>query len=191
MSFDQNKILSTVQDQLTLFEKLLTYIEITPVLGLSFSSSEFCDKQSLTNLISKIRKSNYPTVYNISCADEVQRGQLISRFQEFQTRNTLQTRGKDRLNVSRFNNVDSETLYLGSSMNDIPGRIKQHFGGGNFRTYSLHLSKWASDLVYDIKLSTYVIIHRQDGRLERPFVELVEQALWDHYKPVFGKKSGL
>lgn len=191
MSFDQNRILSTVQDQLTLFEKLLTYIEITPATGLGFSSSEFCDKQSLTNLISKIRKNNYPIVYNISCADEFQRGQLISRFQEFQARNAILTRGKDRLNVSRFNNVDSETLYLGSSMNDIPGRIKQHLGGGNFRTYSLHLSKWASDLVYDITLSTYVIRHKQDRRLERPFVELIEQALWDHYKPVFGKKSGL
>ena len=191
MSFNQNEILRTVQQQLTLFEKLLTYVEIKPVLALSFTSSEFYDKQNLTNLISKIRKSNYPTVYNISCLDEVQRGQLIRRFQEFQKWNTIQTRDKDRINVSRFNSVDSETLYLGSSMNDIPGRIKQHLGGGSFRTYSLHLSKWASDLVYDITLSTYVILHRQDVKLDRPFVELVEQALWDHYKPVFGKKSGL
>lgn len=191
MSFHQIEIVSKIYDQLQSFQQQLQYVEIVPHFSIAFSCFDFCDNQSLRKLVSQIRKSDYRAVYNISCGNEVQRRQLVSRYQEFQMQNSVLTRGKDRLNISRYNHIDSDTLYLGSSMNDVPGRIKQHLGGGNFRTYSLHLSKWASDLAYDISLSTYIIRHKQKKELERPFVELIEQTLWDHYKPIFGKKSGL
>ena len=191
MSFHQTEILSKVHDQLNSFQHELSNVEITPLVSMTFASYDFCDSQRLKELISQIHKSDCPTVYNISCGDEVQRKRIIDRYNEFQVTNSVLTRGKDRLNISRCNHSQSETLYLGSSMYDIPGRIKQHLGGGNFRTYSLHLSKWIGDLAIDISLATYAISHRQQKELERPFIELIEQTLWEHYKPVFGKKSGL
>jgi hypothetical protein len=191
MSFLQHEILSKVHDQLISFKEELRFVEIVPHLSLNVSSSDFYNNENIKRVISQIKKNDCPTVYNISCVDRTQQKLLVDRYLEFQAQNSLLTRGKDRLNISRFNQIESETLYLGSSMNDIPGRIKQHLGGGNFRTYSLHLSKWAGDLSYDINLYTYFIKHKQKKVLERPFVELIEQTLWDHYKPVFGKKSGL
>lgn len=191
MSFHQLEILSKVRDQLRSFEQELNFIKIVPLLSLSVSSCDFCNDHSIKKLVSQIKKNDCPTVYSISCANEGQRKLLIDRYRKFHVQNSALTRGKDRLNISKFNQTESETLYLGSSMNDLPGRIKQHLGAGNFRTYGLHLSKWASDLSYDIMLDIYIIRHNQNKELERSFVELIEQALWDHYKPIFGKKSGL
>ena len=103
----------------------------------------------------------------------------------------MKIRGKDRLNLSRFNRVDSETLYLGSTMSNFKNRIKQHLGWGNYRTYSLHLSKWDNGLDYTLNLKVYRISNLSDKQLERGFVELVEQDIWDQCNPLFGKKSGL
>jgi hypothetical protein len=67
--------------------------------------------------------------------------------------------------------------------------MKLHLGGGNFRTYALHLNKWDGNLRYKINVQSFTIICKQS--LERPFVELVEQAFWEYFLPAFGKKSGL
>lgn len=191
MSFHQSEIILKVKGQLGSFQKELEFVEIVPHLAMVISSSDFCNSENLKTLISQIKKNDCPTLYNLSCLNGDQRNKLTERYREFQLENSVLVRGKDRLNISRFNDSDSETLYIGSSMSDIPGRLKQHLGGGNFRTYSLHLSKWAKNLTYDINFCTYFIRHRQNRELERPLVELIEQALWDHYKPIFGKKSGL
>jgi hypothetical protein len=191
MSFQQTEILSKVNHLLKSFQRELKFIEIVPHLSLTVSSKEFSNAENIKKLIARIQNNDCPSIYNISCLNVAHRKRLTDQYRDFQIQNTLRTKGKDRLNMSRFNKAESSTLYLGSSMNDIAGRIKQHLGGGNSRTYSLHLSKWATDFPYKISLYIYLIKHKQDKKLDRSFVELVEQSLWDHYKPIFGKKSGL
>jgi hypothetical protein len=73
---------------------------------------------------------------------------------------------------------------------DFRNRIKQHLGAGNFRTYALQLSKWHLDLSYRIEIEAINIVSNKEC-LTKELVELVEQAFWDFYKPVFGKKAGL
>lgn len=191
MSIQSNEILFKVQEQLNLYLKELHCIKLIPFQSMTLNSSDFNNEQSLKYLISQIKKNNSPIIYTLSCFDSAKLKGIMECYFQYQIHNSTLKRGIDRLNISRYNHSDSETLYIGSSMNDLPKRIKQHLGGGNFRTYSLHLSKWTSNLQYEILFSSYRIKHKYEKQLDRSFVELIEQTLWELKKPVFGKKSGL
>ncbi|WP_228237262.1 hypothetical protein [Allomuricauda sp. M10] len=88
-------------------------------------------------------------------------------------------------NISRFNKKHhSKTLYVGTSKT-ICRRIVQHLGYGSKRTYSLDLIHWFPKNI-DICLNIYQVSTKNHF-----VIELIEQAVWDMEKPLFGKRSGL
>ena len=88
-------------------------------------------------------------------------------------------------NISRFNKKHStKTIYVGTSKS-IHSRIKQHFGYGPKRTYSMDLIHWFPEKI-NISLSIYKVSTNNHFA-----IELIEQAIWDLKEPQFGKRSGL
>ena len=140
-----------------------------------------------------------PIIYRFSIESKKQREQLIKIYKDFHFVNKQKIRGKDRLNVSRFNDINSKTLYLGSKMKTPKSRFRQHLGEGHFRTYSLQLNKWDSPLInkwnsplnYELLIEIYEVNTDIDEEYKRSFIELIEQELWEEHLPIFGKKSGL
>lgn len=59
------------------------------------------------------------------------------------------------------------------------------------RVYSLHLCKWDEGIDYNIIFYTYEVISKFEKVSKRILTEVIEQQIWDEFKPVFGKKSGL
>ena len=83
-------------------------------------------------------------------------------------------------------------MYVGSSIGDFSGRLKNHLGvRKSVRTYSLHLSKWDTNLDYNIRVITYQVKSKNENPVSNNIVELIEQQIWDKLKPLFGKRSGL
>jgi hypothetical protein len=104
---------------------------------------------------------------------------------------------RDSYGMSRINDVDqwenvrkdeSLCLYVGSS-NGIISRIKDHWGEGAKGTYALHLKEWwkndiQKEIVVDIwYLSPIIGGERQD------YLQIIEDIVWEKYKPLFGKKG--
>jgi hypothetical protein len=191
MEFDQVKIVSTVRENIEELRRNLDHIYIEQECQIDFPSTEFRTPKQIDNIVKNVKTMYHPVIYRLDCGDDSARRQLIQNYKDFDQLNRLRTRGKDRLNVSRYNKVDSETLYLGSSMKNIRKRIGQHLGAGNFRTYSLHLSSWDRGLKYSINICIYKIVSGNNVNLDRTFIELLEQGIWDYHKPIFGKRSGL
>jgi hypothetical protein len=82
-------------------------------------------------------------------------------------------------------NAASQIMYVGSSLTNIKGRIKQHIeevGDGSGKTYALHLNDW-----FDGK---YQVTIRQYDGVERGVLQIIEDDLSDQLKPAFGKKGG-
>ncbi|RAV28048.1 hypothetical protein [Sinomicrobium soli] len=158
-----------------------------------FSSSEFRDKNTLGGPVKKIKQNEYPLIYIISIPDDKARKELIRKFKCFRESNDLKTKNVDRVNLSRFNreNINSNTIYVGSSTTDFVTRIKNHLGIMGTRVYSLHLCKWDEGFNYNVNIETYEIKTTNNEKLERFAVEIIEQQIWDELRPVFGKKSGL
>lgn len=152
-------------------------------------SQEFSTGKKIDKIISSlgaVKKS--PMVYSISMLTKKE--DLLLRYKALKE-NKFMVNGR-RIYVSKFNqeNLNSQYLYVGSSMKNIHHRIKQHLGGGSDATYSLHLNKWSFPFNYMIKITVYQLIISEPELLSQQFVELVEQELWDVHAPIFGKRSG-
>jgi len=166
-------------------------IDIIPAESLILPSSTFRKKEELPSSINQISKNDTPVIYIITCIDPQERFHLIKRYHTFNLYNIGFARSQGRINIAKFNNTDSETFYVGSTMNSLKTRITQHLGAGNDRTYALHLSKWDNDIMYTLNIQVYKIKNTLNFSMERTFIELIEQAIWEKHNPVFGKKSGL
>lgn len=174
-----------------LLKKLKT-VNVTHVKEVRFNSNEFRDKKMLENSIMKIDNSKIPIIYVISVDSKSIADNLITKFIEFWELNLKKTKNKDRVNVSRYNDRTSKVLYVGSSTTNFKARIKNHFGVLGSRVYSLHLSKWDTDLEYTINIDILKVESKINSEIvDRFVVEIIEQQLWEKLRPVFGKKSGL
>lgn len=79
-------------------------------------------------------------------------------------------------NPEKFNGV----LYVGSSAS-LNSRINQHLGHNGKRVYSLQLNQWFNKITeVEIKITP---IDNSD------ILYPLENALWDYYEPLFGKKG--
>ncbi|MBU9147552.1 GIY-YIG nuclease family protein, partial [Burkholderia multivorans] len=92
--------------------------------------------------------------------------------------------------LSRKNELtdDGDTLYVGSSRN-FASRLQQHFGFGFEGTYALHLKRWVPESLRHTPLVVeYWAV--QDSRQARPIVlQTLEDYLWDHSRPAFGRRG--
>ncbi|GHU69297.1 hypothetical protein FACS189450_01910 [Spirochaetia bacterium] len=75
-------------------------------------------------------------------------------------------------------------LYVGSSINDVYTRLKQHLGITESKaTYALHLKHWWSDAALQITVYQF-----KDG-IEDYALQFIEDSLWEENKPIFGRKG--
>lgn len=82
-------------------------------------------------------------------------------------------------NTTDFNGI----LYVGIS-NSLKYRINLHLGFASERVYSLHLKKWFNFKNKKLIIEIYPI-NSEDSDLGL----IIENGLWDFYKPLFGKKG--
>ena len=81
-------------------------------------------------------------------------------------------------------NSPSKYLYVGSSR-DIAKRIKEHLGFGHINTYAMNLSFWCSDLNLDVD----IVCMRYDAKIKKEIIQAFEDGLWEHFKPLLGRKG--
>jgi hypothetical protein len=73
-------------------------------------------------------------------------------------------------------------LYAGSCKEDIRGRMKHHLGKLS-DTYGLHLEEWWKKNPIQIFFLVFA------DNITGEYLSLIEDALWDEYKPLFGKRG--
>lgn len=182
----QNLLLQTANE--------LETVEILKFQEQIFRSSDFRN-MIVYNEKNTFKKSIFPVIYTIELINAKDRKKIVDIFKTFSLQNKDKTKSVDRINHSKDNTVGNPSLflYVGSSTTDFVGRLKNHFGVKNsIRTYSLHLSKWDQNIDYQIKVCTYQVIGKdKEIDVKNLMVEILEQQIWDHCKPLFGKRSGL
>lgn len=91
----------------------------------------------------------------------------------------------DRAYPRIHENSPSEYMYVGSS-HDCVSRLIGHFGLGAKKTYSLHMSSWATGLVggFEIEILKYADI-------EQTVLCAIEDHLSQELRPLFGRRGSL
>ena len=179
----KNLLLQTAKD--------LETIEIVKFQEQIFRSSDF-KNMVLFNEKNNLKNSIESLIYTIKLVDVSKKEILLKIFNRF----NLENKGKeDRVSLSQDNtdNNLSNYLYVGSSTTDFIGRLKYHLGVRKANgLYALHLSKWDERIDYEIHVCTYQVISKnKDTAVKNLTVEILEQQIWDHCKPLFGKRSRL
>ncbi|MGF6570038.1 hypothetical protein ABH945_002149 [Paraburkholderia sp. GAS333] len=92
--------------------------------------------------------------------------------------------------LSRKNEVtdDGVTLYVGSSR-DFASRLLQHFGFGFEGTYALHLTRWVPESLRQTQIVLEYWTVRNCNQVRPIVLQTLEDYLWDHSRPVFGRRG--
>lgn len=78
----------------------------------------------------------------------------------------------------------SRCLYVGSSR-QIAKRIKEHLGFGHRDTYAMNLAFWIGNL----NLDTDIVCMRYKQNIKKGIIQAFEDGLWEHLKPLLGRKG--
>lgn len=84
----------------------------------------------------------------------------------------------------RKNYANSHVLYVGRSLG-LKRRVQEHLGLGSPRTYALNLLHWAEPLALPIRLEFAIY----DASVSDSTFGHLEDALWDHSEPMFGRRG--
>lgn len=192
MKIDTQEILENSVNFATILKDKLAKSNLKYYKQIVFHSSQFRNSLILKSNSNQLEKSEIPIIYVIRVIDNNIAKTLIQKFLRFSKDNKLKTKNVDRVNVSRFNDTNSDVLYVGSSTTDFITRIQNHLGVLKNRVYSLHLSKWDENFDYEIIIDIFKVESLNGNEVvERFVVEIIEQQIWEKLKPIFGKKSGL
>lgn len=117
--------------------------------------------------------NNVRCIYTISAAcSEFKIQALCSRIDELR---------KTKANFPRMNDNTGSTLYVGSSKN-LRARLNQHLDKSISDTYALHLGRVADIIDFDIIIKWFIV--------PCEYIDIsqeIEDALWMHLAPVFGR----
>ena len=159
-------------------------VRLPAPLSFSFNTRDLSPEviESLAGKIDtkgKIGQAIY--IFRLSCSTPCKK---ISK--EFENARAIQQsssyRGKKNLCKPNKGN-EGPVLYVGRSENP-RGRFKEHLRTCEYGTYSMHLASWASSLeiMIDFELYNFVDVHSNA-------VQIVEDALWDHLRPMLGRRG--
>lgn len=81
---------------------------------------------------------------------------------------------------------DSSVLYVGRA-SDLALRLKEHFGYGTKRRYSLHMCKWLPDIEGDLRIEAW----RFDPAISDATFQAIEDGFWAASRPMFGRQGSL
>ena len=91
--------------------------------------------------------------------------------------------GKKNLCRSNHRTPDSTVLYVGRSYSPRE-RFKQHLRSTVGGTYAIHFLEWASNLNLQVDYRLY-----QLRDVEDKVAQVIEDGLWDHLKPLLGRRG--
>ena len=97
----------------------------------------------------------------------------------------IRERNSKSANFSRHNeqHPDSHSIYVGTST-DIKGRFRTHLGVGNgTTTWALYMNKWVQS--NDVTITVVPLLNFLVDESQ-----VLEDVIWDAYKPMCGKKGG-
>ena len=179
-------IIDTIKSEaISKYEEILDLVKRCNILELK---SVTLNRNLLSDEINSLKEFDLPNAryiylikFNSNSNDKI-----INEFNQFVINNQDRER---KLNLSRFNSEnkenDSQLLYVGTSKS-IKSRLKQHLGfSSSNQTYALHLKHWFPSDV-DIQIDIIEVSSK-----DKMVFEAIEQAYWDKFKPLFGKRSGL
>jgi hypothetical protein len=96
----------------------------------------------------------------------------------------------DDKNDDNWGKNEEGCLYVGSSHN-IMQRIREHLGLAYAGTYAMHLGQWFWELQPKLKVTIefWKTTKLTNNKKNPAYLQIVEDILWDHYKPLFGKRG--
>lgn len=125
-------------------------------------------------------------IYFFELAPNTNKSALIEKINKFRSKENIDNEGNDARRATAkvpkgIENNNSNTLYVGSILNDVHSRIKAHIGFGSKTYYAMHLKHWAPK---DLKLNFYYC------KIEEPkIINDIEAALAEHLNPLIGKRE--
>lgn len=84
--------------------------------------------------------------------------------------------------------LGSRTLYIGRSFTP-RSRLREHLNESPGKTYAMHLQQWAQPLALQLQVRIFDVRQYNDTpELERA-VNVLETGLWDHLRPLLGRRG--
>lgn len=190
---DWNQIKYGIQSELAAISKELEKVEIKEPKSIFEVGIEELFSADSMNLILKQKVKDYFSNFD----EEVIYTVGLKGCEDYSVINNAFDKAKSSKKggkaFSKYNNVKSGILYVGSSKSKyLVARMRNHLGIGSRTVYSLHLKDWLpKNLNCTIEIRVFEI-HIPNNSIQLvKMLELVEQGLWDVNKPLFGKRSGL
>ncbi|VBB17011.1 hypothetical protein [Burkholderia stabilis] len=179
-SFDGGSLATEAGKMMSRIAEEVTRLALPPVRRIECSLADFADIEAL-----RLRLNDW----NLPESGEF----VVYRFQTeapeaFHAAFPERTACSYKLSRKNELTDDGVTLYVGSSRS-FASRLQQHFGFGPEGTYSLHLKRWVPETLCrtPLVLEYWTVL---DGKQTRPIVlQALEDYLWDHSQPVFGRRG--
>lgn len=183
-----------LEERILLLEKVKTTLNIQGPI--SFSIADIVEDEKYNSKI-KGNKVGVPQlnfledlkgsyIYIFELAPNTNKLVLIEKINKFRSKENIDNEGNDARRATAkvpkgIENNNSNTLYVGSILNDVHSRIKAHIGFGSKTYYAMHLKHWAPK---DLKLNFYYC------NIEEPkIINDIEAALAEHLNPLIGKRE--
>ncbi len=166
-------------------DTLMTELLVTEVIEIGeiyFFSDMLLSEALCQTLLSRFDKYYGIFIYKIELTNKNDVVKIMDSFKAFQQSNKI-LKNDDKRYISRFNNNESNMLYVGVKQHKLKIRIKQHLGYGPSKSWALHLSHWIPKGV-KLKISIYQIDSEN-----AEYIKFLEQVFWDSLKPMFGKRK--
>ncbi|GHU11635.1 hypothetical protein FACS1894151_11330 [Spirochaetia bacterium] len=185
--------IGVLKEQYTKLEELFTtksIPECRQIIETIDGLKEIKCKKKYPDLKSKytwLRGYSGKTLYIFSVTNFPYDGTEIEKiFEEEKTQVSLCRINKSSPEWENVNTNKAVCLYVGSS-EDISQRLKEHLFWCNPNTYAMHLENWFPNDV-SITIDTWNFWEFLNG--ENPdHLQNIEDILWNHYKPLFGRQG--
>ncbi|MCF6213836.1 MAG: hypothetical protein L3J45_07425 [Flavobacteriaceae bacterium] len=178
--------LQTVLDERrSTLDTLMTELLVSEIIEkeeLYFDSDTLLNEALCHTFLSRFDKYYGVFIYKIKLADNKDIVKVKESFKKFQQSNKI-LRNIDKRNISKFNDTESDVLYVGIKSHKLKIRIKQHLGIGPSKSWALHLNHWIPRGVR-FKMTIYQIDSENTE-----FVNFLEQGFWDRLNPMFGRRK--
>lgn len=130
----------------------------------------------------ELSETDFIYVFKLIDANETKKDLISDRFNASRSvQNTEDFEGKK--DFCRWNDVLSDYLYIGRSQK-LRSRLKQHLGAGNEGIFAMHMLRWATGVQCKVEISYY-----QFDLLDDLIIQALEDALWQSFNPMFGRKG--
>ena len=169
-----------------------TTFTLDPLLSLTFNTDTI-GSESLLSRVRGLRTGNKKTdarkcaIYVFSMASTTPAERIFDALSSANEQRKADGKKKNLCAVNR-DFAGSPTLYVGRSFKP-RDRISQHLAASDTATYAMHLDQWAKPLALEIDLHVYDVPQFEDNPTLERAMNVVETGLWDHLRPLLGRRG--